>query len=197
MTGESKAEVYNFNNGHATYNKQIGSAYSKSSSYYPLMYAQEKNSVIDGSKKENGLEMSEQSEFINDTENAGSARGIAQAQKSIQPYQKWWYKNSTFMRTAFKDFSEMGSNAEGNFYDLITPKEESATYWLASRSIVTISEYCSFGVRYIFGGSVDGYVMCTSTAENPQDIGFKIFPVVSISAKLIEKNDISGYEVNL
>ena len=198
MTDTALEDAYNYNNNGnaATYNTQTGSPYSKSSSYYPIIYAQEKNSVIDGSKKENGLEMSEQAEFINDTENTGSARGRAQANTSIQPYQTYWRKDSTFMQTAFKDFSEVGSSAEGNFYNLIMPKGTNTTYWVASRCVYTGSSNCNFYVRRVKGGGVfAGYVCASIPSDESQSCA--LFPVVSLGSELIEGNSTSGYTVNV
>lgn len=195
MKDTALEEAHNYTNA-AKYGEQVSSAYSKSNSYYPLIYAQEKNSVIDGSKKENGLEMSEQSEFINDTENTGSARGRAQANTSIQPYQTYWYKDNTFMKTAFKDFSEVGSSAKGNFYDIIMPKGTSTTYWVASRCVYANSSYCNFDVRCVISGSVGAYDMYYSFTDDYSN-SFALFPVVSLSSELIEGNSTTGYTVNV
>ena len=68
MTDEALEEAHNYrsNDSGTKYGEQVSSSYSKSYSYYPLIYAEEEKSVIDGNKKETGLKMSEQSEFIND-----------------------------------------------------------------------------------------------------------------------------------
>ena len=193
MRDETVVEVHS-----GTYNTQTGSAYTKSNSYYPLIYAEEEKSVIDGSEKETGLKVSEQSEFINDTENTGSARGRRQANTSIQPYQTFWNKGSTDMKTAFKDFTEVGSSAEGNFYDLIMPKGTSTTYWVASRCVWTFSGYCYFLVRYVGSGYVSAGNMYDSYAYAGNGSGnFGLFPVVSLSSELIEGNSTDGYTVNV
>ena len=198
MTDTALGEAHNHTNSNSgtKYGEQVSSPYLQSNSYYPLIYAQEKKSVIDGSKKENGLEMSEQSDFINDTENTGSARGRKQANTSIQPYQTYWYKDSAFMQTAFKDFSEMGSSAEGNFYDLIMPKGTSTTYWVASRCVDATSSRCNFNVRDVYSGGVGARSMYGSNT-NHNSGSYALFPVVSLSSELIEGNSTSGYTVNV
>lgn len=190
MTDEALEEAHNYNNGNATYNTQTGSTYSKNVSYYPLIYAQEEKSVINKIKKETGLEKSEQREFINDMENNGDRRGRVQAE-SIQPYQTHWKKDSEFMKTAFKNFSE------GNFYDLIIPNgTNTKTYWIASRCVGTSSNFCHFYVCYMCSGSVDAYYMFDSDDYCYYD-NYAIFPIVSINSELIEGNSTSGYTVNV
>ena len=107
MTDEALEEAHNYINSDSgiKYGEQLSSAYT-SNKYYPLIYGEEK-SVIDGTEKTSGLKMSEQSEFINDIENTGTAKGRTQAGTSIQPYQTYWYKDSTSVQTAFKDFTEV------------------------------------------------------------------------------------------
>ena len=195
MTDEAKEEAHNYAN-EAKYEEQVSSPYTQSNSYYPLIYGEEEKSVIDGTEKTEGLKMSEQSEFINDTENTGSARGRIQAVTSIQPYQTYWYKNSTFMQTAFKDFSEVGSSAEGNFYNLIIPKGTSTTYWLASRCVGTGLSYCCFGVYSMSSGDVDAGDVFYSY-DDCFSFSYALFPVVSLSSELISGNSTDGYTVSV
>ena len=188
MTDEALEEAHSYE---VKYGEQVSSAYT-SNKYYPLIYAQEEKSVIDGTEKTEGLKMSEQSEFINDTENTGSARGRTQAGTSIQPYQTYWHKD---MKTAFKDFSEVGSSAEGNFYNLIIPKGTSTTYWVASRCVVTYSSHCRFNVRDVYGGGVNASDMFYSDGNN-YSISHALFPVVSLSSELIKGDTATGFSVN-
>ena len=187
MTDTALGEAHN-----SIYNTQIGSAYSKSYSYYPLIYAEEEKSVIDGREKETGLKMSEQSEFINDTENTGTARGRRQANTSIHPYHTYWTKNNTFMQTAFKDFSEVESSAEGNFYDLIV---KGTKYWVASRCVNAYQGGCHFRVYFVYQ-LVESYAMYASnTGDGYGDCA--LFPVVSVSSELVEGDSTAGYTVNV
>ena len=196
MTDEALEDVHNYANSDSgiKYGEQVGSPYTSYKSY-PLIYSQEKNSVIDGSKKENGLEMSEQSEFITDAESTGDVRGRTQAVTSIQPYQTNWYKDNTFIKTAFKDFTEVGSSAEGNFYDLIMLK---GTYWVASRCISTYQNNCFFSIRFISQSLVSSSMMLNSSTNASSGAANRaIFPIVFLSSKFIEGNSTEGYTVNV
>ena len=198
MTDEAFKEAHNYISSSGTkYGEQVSNAYSKSSSYYPLIYAEEEKSVIDGTKKETGLKRSEQSEFINDTENKGDEKGRNQAETGIQPYQAHWYKDNTFMQTAFKDFSEVGSSAEGNFYNLIIPSGTSTTYWVASRCVNTISGYCDFFISFMYSGRLNQGDIFQSTGDYNNTNKWGLFPVVSLNSELIEGNSTSGYTVNV
>ena len=198
MTDEAFKEAHNYISSRGTkYGEQVSNAYSKSSSYYPLIYTEEEKSVIDGTKKETGLKRSEQSEFINDTENKGDEKGRNQAETGIQPYQAYWYKDNTFMQTAFKDFSEVGSSAEGNFYNLIIPSGTSTTYWVASRCVDTISGYCNFFISFMYSGRLNPGDIFQSTGDYNNTNKWGLFPVVSLNSELIEGNSTSGYTVNV
>ena len=197
MTNEALEEAYNYTSSSGTkYGYQVSSPYT-SSKYYPLIYTEEEKSVIDGNEKVTGLKMSEQSEFINDTENKGSAKGRIQAGTSIQPYQTHWYKDSTFMQTAFKDFSEVGSSAQGNFYNLIIPEGTSTTYWVASRCINTISSYCNFFICFMYSGKLNAGDIFDSSGNYINSGKYSLFPIVSLSSELIKGNSTTGYTVNI
>ena len=152
---EAKVEEAHSYTNAAKYGNQVSSAYT-SNKYYPVVYAEEKLSVINGNKKTTGLGMSEQTNFIE--KNANSATdGRLYASTSIQPYQTYWYKDNAYMQTAFR-------TAEGgvNYYNLLI--NTSRNYWLASRCVNTSSSYCDFYMRTVGGGSVSAYYMCTARA---------------------------------
>ena len=66
--------------------------------------------VINGTPNgDTGLGLSNQDAFIERTE--GTNGGITTA-TSIQPYQTYWYKDATFMSTAFKDYTKQDSSTE-------------------------------------------------------------------------------------
>ena len=66
--------------------------------------------VINGTPNgDTGLGLSNQDAFIERTE--GTNGGITTA-TSIQPYQTYWYKDGTFMSTAFKDYTKQDSSTE-------------------------------------------------------------------------------------
>ena len=131
MTEAALTEAYNYTNSSSNtkYGNQIGNAYSTSSSKYPVIYAQEKLAVINGEANgDTGLDLSKQDTFIERTEGTNGAITTA---TSIQPYQTYWYKDGTYMSTAFKEYQEGES-----YYNLIIPSGTSTTYWVASRCIV-------------------------------------------------------------
>ena len=185
MLEEKLSEVHSYTNA-AKYGNQVSSAYP-SNKYYPVIYAEEKLSVINGNKKMTGLGMSEQTSFIE--KNANSATdGCLYASTSIQPYQTYWGKDNSYMQTAFR-------TAEGgaNYYNLLI--NTSRNYWLASRCVVTDSDACGFHMCYVLSGSVDTYHMCRSynyTGNN----SLALFPVVSLNSSLLSGNATSGYVVN-
>ena len=193
MTDEAKNGengAYKYNNGNARYGEQTGSEYT-SSKRYPMIYAEEEKSVINGSEKNSGLGLSEQNSLIGRTDN-GATSGYFYTATSIQPYQTYWEKDSSFMKTAFKDVEN--SSSASNYYNLIMPKGTSTTYWLASRCVNTGSSLCSFRVRGVDGGHVNAdHVFGSSDITN--DGSLALFPVVSLSSELIEGNAESGYTV--
>lgn len=189
MKDEAVTEAHNYSNA-AKYGEQVSSAYTINR-YYPSIYAKENLSVIDGNKNETEIGMSEQEELIEPTDD-GATSGYILATTSIQPYQTCWYKDSDFMKTAFKDVEN--SSSASNYYDLIMPNGTSTTYWLASRCIYTNSSYCYFYVRRVLSGDVGAYIMFYSY-DSANDYSLALFPVVSLSSELIEGNAESGYTV--
>ena len=179
------AEAHSYTNA-AKYGNQVSSAYT-SNKYYPVIYAEEKLSVINGNKKTDGLGMSEQSTFMEKTED-GVTDGKITTATSIQPYQTYWYKDNSFLQTAFR-------TAEGgeNYYNLLI--NTSKDYWLASRCVYTDSGYCYFYMRDVNSGGVNAYDMCVSYGNTDYN-SLALFPVVSLSSSLLSGNATSGYTVN-
>ena len=167
------------------YGSQTGSAYSKGDSYYPTIYAQEKNSVINGSKKTSGLGLSEQTSLITRTQSSAT-NGYLQASTSIQPYQTYYFLNNT-------DFS----NYLGTTYkDIILPRGTSTTYWVASRCVSTLSSGCYFGVRVVYSGSLDSCYSVFYSNGGTYYSSRGVFPVVSLSSELISGNEVDGFRVD-
>ena len=196
MTDEAKNGengAYKYNNGNATYGEQTGSAYT-SNKYYPIIYAKEKSSVINGTENTSGLGMSEQNTPPIGRTEGGATSGYINATTSIQPYQTYWYKDSSFMEAAFKDVEN--SSSASNYYNLIMPKGTSTTYWLASRCVNTNSSFCYFNVRYVDGGDVNAYIMFSSS-NGTNGSSLALFPVVSLSSEFIEKTAEEGYTVTV
>ena len=181
-------EAHSYTNGTTQYGNQVSSAYT-SNKYYPVIYAEEKLSVINGNKKTTGLGMSEQTSFIE--KNANNATdGRLNASTSIQPYQTYWYKDNSYMQNAFR-------TAEGgaNYYNLLI--NTSKSYWLASRCVNTVSSYCNFAMGGVHSGrvSADDMYGSNSGTDNGND-SLALFPVVSLSSSLLSGNATSGYTVN-
>ncbi len=188
MTPEALKSAHEYANT-AKYGEQVSSAYTTANSQYPVMYAKENLSFInDGPKKENGLGMSEQTNFIEKTEN-GATDGKITTATSIRPYQTHWYKSNSDMQTAFKTATN-GTK----YYDFIMPKGSNTYYWLASRCVATYSSNCNFSVRDVYGGSVNADRMYSSGGV-ADDYGLALFPVVSLNSELISGNKANGFTV--
>ncbi len=180
------------------YLKQASSACSKENSYYPSIYAQEKWSVIDGTKRSTGLDISEQKTLIERKDN-GAAEGRLQA-SSIQPYHNWreisingpsnpdpWSSLSKIFQTD----TESGIN----YSDLLIDSGKDS-YWIASRALTGYGKGESFCL-YKVGHSDDdikiGIVSAplTYSFSIPSDIvwttvdGASLFPIVTVPANLI------------
>ena len=179
--------IYKYNNGNATYNTQTSTPY-KTYKKYPTIYAKENLSVINGTTNNNGLGMSEQTSLIRRTDESATD-GKLEASISIQPYQTYWYKDNSFMQTAFKT-----ANNGKNYYNLLIPKGTSTYYWLASRCVSANSYFCSFYVRGVNGGYVSAYTMSISNDYIDYD-SRGLFPVVTLSSELLSGNATNEFIV--
>ena len=190
MYKEKLIEVHEYQNadGGVKYGTKIQSAYTEHPKY-PTIYLSEKLSVIDGTEKTNGLEMSKQTVFIEPQKNNG-ANDIMMATISIQPYQSYWYKDNTYMQIAFKTV-----NDDTDYYNLLMPNGSSTNYWLASRCINTGSNYIDFNMRQVYRGCVNANSMYDSNDSTNKDFS-KLFPVVSLDSSLISGDSINGFFVN-
>ena len=184
MLEEKLKEAHLYANA-AKYENQVSSAYT-SSKYYPVIYAEEKLSVINGNKKTTGLGMSEQTNFIEKTD-GGALNGILNASTSIQPYQTYWYKDNAYMQTAFRTV-EGGTN----YYDLLI--KTSKDYWLASRCVNAASSNCGFNVSFVDSGYVYARYMCNSLGD-ASNYSRALFPVITLNSSLIEGDASTGFSV--
>lgn len=190
MTDDAKNGTngaYKDNNGNATYNTQTSTTYTIYKKY-PTIYAKENRSVINGIQNNNGLEKSEQTNLLGRTDESATD-GKLEASKSIQPYQTYWDKDSSFMQTAFKT-----ANNGKNYYDLLMPKGTSTYYWLASRCVYANSGSCNFVVRGVYSGGVYAYDMYYSYDDTNFD-SRELFPVVTLSSELLSGNATDGFTV--
>ncbi len=171
------------------YLKQVSSAYSQEASYYPSIYAQEKLSVIDVTKRSTGLDISEQKTLIGRTDN-GATEGHLQA-SSIQPYQTLWAgenADDNFLKTAFQTDSESNTN----YYDLIRNDDyEHCNYWIASRFVGTEDECGVFGIWVSHGLGMYIFNMAYMSINPPASMyvddedSLALFPIVTVPANLI------------
>ena len=192
MTDTALTEAHNYtsSSSNTKYGNQVSSAYT-SSKNYPAIYAQEKLAVINGEANgDTGLDLSKQDAFIERTEGTNGAIATA---TSIQPYQTYWYKDATFMSTAFEDYTKQDSST-ANYYNLIMPSETGTTYWVASRCVYTNSSICSFLVRRVYSGSVGADSMYDS-GDNANSGSRALFPVITLNSSLIEGDASTGFSV--
>ena len=152
----------------AKYGNQYGTPYT-TNNYYPTMYKNEANHVIDGTKTESGLKQSEQTSLIAKTDEKAT-NGYLKAETSIQPYQT--YYNTT-------DYATTASLLE-RYSSILLPKGSSTTYWVASRCVSLGSSNCYFYVRFVVSGCFDAYGMFDS-GTGVGSLSRAVFPVDSIS----------------
>ncbi len=169
-----------FRNSFANYRTQI-SEYSTEKSYYPSIYAQEEESVIDGNESTSGLGQSEQTSTITSIDN-GATNGYLQASTSIQPYQTY-YNSSNYSTTLDLLQSDKAS--------VLLPNGNSTRYWIASRCIILYSANCGFRIRAIYDGVMGGSNVYGSNA-NVIAATYAIFPVVTLHADNLETTSTAG-----
>ena len=192
MTDTALTEAHNYTNSNSNtkYGNQVSSAYT-SGKRYPAIYAQEKLAVINGTPNgDTGLGLSNQDAFIERTEGTNGAIATA---TSIQPYQTYWYKDATFMSTAFEDYTKQDSST-ANYYNLIMPKGTNTTYWVASRCVGADSSHCNFYVRIVYSGSVNAGNVCSSN-DDTYGNSRALFPVITLNSSLIEGDASTGFSV--
>ena len=166
----------------AKYGNQYGTPYT-TNNYYPTMYKNEANNVINGTKTESGLKQSEQTNLIAKTDES-STNGYFKAKTSIQPYQTY-YNTTNYATTA--------SLLEG-YSNILLPKGSSTTYWVASRCVDLYSSACNFNVRIVYSGFFyANYVFNSGAGVNSGSRA--VFPVVSLSSQLLEKATDGTYNV--
>ena len=190
MTDEAIAGVHSIESG---YEQQVSAPYSRDNSYYPSIYANERLSVINGIENSSGIGMSVQDSLIEPTDgnetDGDATEGHIQATTSIQPKNTFWNKNNTFMKTAFET-----ANNGVKYYDLLMPDDANTFYWVASRCVNANSSGCDFYVGAVGRGGVGASYVFYSYDDDGGSF-FGLFPVVSLSSKLITGNTIDGFSV--
>ena len=188
MTKIALEEAHTFINddSNTKYGDKISDAYAKETNrFYPAIYSQENKSVVDERENSNGLERNEQNQLVE-----ADGNEILQAKTSIQPYQTTWYKENSFMQTAF----ETASNGV-NYYSLLIPDGVNTFYWLASRAINNYSNRSDFNVNRVNKGDVGNYLMVNSGKGIMEATCNSLFPIISLNSELIsiDTNGISSY----
>ncbi|MBP3503212.1 MAG: hypothetical protein J6K42_07070, partial [Clostridia bacterium] len=186
ITEEDFAEIggttwSNYRNSYK-YNTKYGNQFTANTTnkYYPSMYKQEINSVIDGTKSTTGYSQSEQSNLIAKTDN-NATNGYLQASTSIQPYQ-------TFYDT--KDYTTT-ANLLGGYGSILLQKGSSTNYWVASRCVHIYTTSISFRIRFVNSGYLYANDMLSSSSYTGGN-AHSIFPVVSLSSELLETTATDG-----
>ena len=154
-----------------------------SGKFYPIMYKKEANSVIDGTKTENGLNQSEQTSFILKNDE-GATDGYLNAITSIQPYQTY-YNTTDYITT---------TNLLEGYAKILLPNGSSTQYWVATRKIVVYSSICGFGIHRIYAGYFRAYDFYNSHSEVDVN-SYAVFPVVSLNTQLLQKSTDGTYNV--
>lgn len=190
MTEEAVSSAHSYQYETVIYGQKASEPYT-SSKKYPVIYGEEIKSVINGEEKASGLNYYEQTRLIERSEGTSTTSdiGAITTATSIQPYNTYWYKNATYMSTAFRTH-ENGTN----YYDIIMCKGESINYWLASRSNSTYPDYATFGVRYVDSGAVNGRGLFYSGGLG-ENYSRTLFPVITLNISNITYDADSGFIV--
>ena len=215
MTTTALSTAHSYGTNSATYGHQYTSAHTNRC--YPLIYEQEYNSVINGNintsstldvwtkqitpihRTDSVLEpQAGVADSITKSATAYGSQGFIQANTNIQPYQTYWYKDNSFMKTAFKapkGLNETDGDENTNYNLLMTNGSGiTAVYWLASRNVDISMTNSGFSV----GGSNGGnYSPCTLFASEYANYSGNrpLRPVVSLNAELISKNESNEFVV--
>ena len=179
LTEEGKKSKYSYSSS-VKYDTQENSAYTEYN-HYPTIYVNEKLSVINGVKKEHGLGVSEQNEYYTGSAEPPNEEGIT---KSIQPYQTYWYKNAEEMKKYLGATEDVTTSIN---YELIMPKQNSTTYWVASRCICTFEYFCSFRMCRVYLGDMDAWTMYSQNI-NSNNNTLALRPIVSLNSDLLVRN---------
>lgn len=149
-------DTYTDSESKTRYNRKVSKAYSEqkilNTTYvyrsYPLIYAQEKRSVINGTELSSGLEIGQGVGSKIKRTDSGASYGYKNASISIQPYQTYYsFDKSTFSSLLGNIYSEILSPSFGtNNHDW--------GYWVASRYVSCRKSYAWFGVRSMDYGNL-------------------------------------------
>lgn len=150
----------------------------KTNTYYPSIYAQEKNNGVSGTKQKGILGLSEQQNPINESYNKTNNLSVTQT---------YWHKAKT--QSDFK---------EEIYYNLYV--ENKNRYWLSSRCVGAWPEQANFHVYYIVNNDTFNHIFDSTGTENL--ITASIRPVITLNSNsTIEEGDGqtpgTAYKINV
>ena len=185
MTDEALQRAHSYNGYEddiplASYGNQVESEYSRADDY-PSIYEQEAFSSVDGGERiSSGLGMSEQTNFIEPD------AAIKQA-TALRPTQTFW--------ADIFDENDFETIDGTNYFNLLLKLDNAdiVNYWIASRCVDTDPEWFSFNI-YIVSPEISNAVLAYPMAE-ADSYGSGLFPIVSLSSKLISGDATSGFVV--
>ena len=197
MTDSAKSNAHNYINteSNTAYNNKVSSPYRGEYCIYPVIYKKEIRAVINGNENLSGLGVSEQTTFVELTEGTSTTSfvGSITTATKVQPYQTYWYKDGTYMQTAFKNYNKQ-DETQGNYYNLIMPNGTNTTYFIASRCVNNNADFCVFSLYGVSKGEIIEYELRGSGKLSGYCYS-KIFPIVSLSYDSITGNSITGFTV--
>ena len=157
--------------------------YKDNKAYYPLIFAQEIKSTINGKEMSSGLGLSQGLSSKVGRTSSGATNGYLKASSSLQIYQT----NYSFSYSVFNSYL-------GNIYsEILLPNLEKTNYLIASRSTEKGLSYAGFCVRKIENGCLSSDRVYES--ENwSANWGGTLFPIVSVPISRLKLSE-SGYVV--
>ena len=154
--------VWNYNNA-ASY----GSTFNPSYKQYPLIFAQEKDQIVDG--RSGSLDLSEQTSVMTGKVTAST-----------------WTVRYTYWS------NNMGaSNYVAPVYHELFHTATTDTYWLSSRCVDAFSSYASFRVHYVTSSNVYAVYLFFSYGNENSDT-YRVRPVVSLESNVEIDTSIAG-----
>ena len=166
------------------YGKKSSREFIYDKTWYPSIYEQEKNSMIDGvtNNRQNALEFSEGlDEVITD--------GIKKQSKiSIWPYQTYYGTNN------YETTSNLLLNEDYKYSEILMPNGNTTNYWIASRCIGYGDDGVHYDLRRMNNGFLRAFRLYTSSDVSRKD-EHEIFPVITINKDLLKKIAANTYEV--
>lgn len=174
------------NNMKTKVNVQVA-GYKKNNSYYPRIYEEEINSVINGERNESGLALStpgtklyernEATSLADQTTETSATFGYFQANNFIKPYNTYYSYNQAFINSEnYKEFQSAYTNMLNK------------NFWIATRTIETANIYCTFNVLYAYNSLIRVNMFRSDKWEYTGD-SHALFPIVTVSSELIEKTE--------